>query len=55
MSSNEYKHNKDTIQLTIDFDDDNICAACNNEVKWDGTINWEDRKELQNYAKNLRT
>ena len=48
-STNEYKHDQDTTQITIDFDVDNVCAACkSNDVKWDGTINWDDReKELK--------
>ncbi len=47
-STNEFKHDKDTVQLTIDFGNDGICSACKaNEIKWNGTINWSDReKEL---------
>ena len=57
-STNEYKHDQDTTQITIDFDDDNVCAVCkSNDVKWDGTINWDDRekelKELSLKFKNL--
>ena len=57
-STNEYKHDQDTTQITIDFDVDNVCAACkSNDVKWDGTINWDDRekelKELSLKFKNL--
>ena len=58
-STNEYRHDSETIQLTIDFDDDNICAACKaNEIKWDGTVNWEDREkelvELCERFKNIK-
>ena len=54
-STNEYRHDSETIQLTIDFDDDNICAACKaNDIKWDGTVNWEDReKELGKMGRGL--
>ena len=47
-STNEFKHNKTTTQLSIDFDDDRICAACKtNEMKWGGKIDWKEReKEL---------
>tara|TARA_Y100001970_G_scaffold11495_1_gene13292 strand:- start:26 stop:1264 length:1239 start_codon:yes stop_codon:yes gene_type:complete len=48
LPTNEYFHTKSIIQETIRFDNDNICAACNyNKLKWNQTINWEDReKEL---------
>ena len=53
-STNEYKHNKDTIQLTIDFDDDNILATCKaNEVKWDGTINGGQRKRINRIMQKI--
>ena len=45
-TTNEYFHNSNTIQKPIEFDDKNICAACNfNKLKWDGTINWHEREE----------
>ncbi len=48
LGTNEYFHTKDTIQKTIEFDEDGICAACNfNKLKWDNTIDWKEReKEL---------
>ena len=47
-STNEYFHTNDIIQDTVDFDENNICAACNfNKLKWNKVINWEEReKEL---------
>jgi N-acetyl sugar amidotransferase len=52
-STNEYKHTKNTKQITIDFDSDNVCYACKtNKKKWDGTIDWEGReKELVELCK----
>ena len=45
-STNEYKHDKNTIQITIEFDSNNICYACkSNKKKWDGQINWKDREK----------
>lgn len=55
---NEYFHVSETIQSTVEFDDNGVCAACNfNKKKWDQTINWSDReKELielcDKYRKN---
>ena len=47
-STNEYKHDKNTTQIPIEFDSNNICYACtSNAKKWNGQINWKDReKEL---------
>lgn len=47
-STNEYFHTNDIIQDTVDFDENNICAACNfNKLKWNNVIDWEEReKEL---------
>ncbi|MDA7547341.1 N-acetyl sugar amidotransferase, partial [Candidatus Pelagibacter sp.] len=45
-STNEYKHDSKTKQITIDFGEDGICAACkSNDFKWDGTIDWKQREE----------
>jgi N-acetyl sugar amidotransferase len=45
-STNEYKHDSSTKQITIDFGENGICAACkSNDVKWDGTIDWKKREE----------
>lgn len=48
MSSNEYSHNKDSLKITMPFDERGICHACNfNFLKESGEINWEEReKEL---------
>tara|TARA_Y100001970_G_C14254243_1_gene873994 strand:- start:3862 stop:5103 length:1242 start_codon:yes stop_codon:yes gene_type:complete len=47
-SINEYFHTRDTVQKTVEFDENNICSACKfNKAKWDDTINWKEReKEL---------
>ena len=47
-STNEYMHNEKTIQMAIEFDENNICIACRtNEDKWSGKIDWSVReKEL---------
>jgi len=49
-STNEYKHDKDTLQIPISFDENDVCYACKIvEKKWDGSIDWEEReKELKN-------
>ena len=46
---NEYFHTKDTVQTTVEFDDNGVCAGCNFVKKeFDGTIDWKEReKELQ--------
>ncbi len=48
LPTNEFFHTKNIIHKTIKFDKNNICDACNyNKLKWNKTINWEDReKEL---------
>ena len=47
-STNEYKHDKDTLQIPISFDKNDVCHACKNvEKKWNASIDWEVReKEL---------
>ena len=47
-STNEYRHDKDTLQIPISFDKNDVCHACKTvEKKWDGSIDWEEReKEL---------
>ena len=47
-STNEYKHDKDTLQIPISFDKNNVCYACKNvEKKFDASIDWKEReKEL---------
>jgi len=47
-STNEYKHDKNTLQIPISFDKNDVCHACKTvEKKWDGSIDWKEReKEL---------
>ena len=47
-SINEYFHKADSVQTTVEFDEDGICAACHFVKKeLDDTINWKEReKEL---------
>ena len=47
-SINEYQHDKNTHQIPINFDKNNVCYACRViEEKWAGTVDWKEReKEL---------
>ena len=47
-TTNEYKHDENTVQIPIEFDENNVCYACNiNFKKWNGNIDWKEReKEL---------
>ena len=51
-SINEYQHDKNTFQIPIDFDNNNICHACRIvEKKWNGSIDWKEReKELKDFC-----
>ena len=43
-SINEYFH-KDSPHVTVEFDENGICAACKFvEKEFDNTINWEERE-----------
>jgi N-acetyl sugar amidotransferase len=55
-SVNEYFHVKDTNQVTVQFDKEGICAACNYVSKeFDETIDWVEReKELQEICDKYR-
>lgn len=45
-TTNEYFHTKKTVQTTVKFDENNICAACNfNKLKWNETIDWKKREQ----------
>ena len=46
--TNEHFHTSKTVQNTIEFDDNGVCAACNfNKLKWNDKIDWKEReKEL---------
>ena len=59
-STNEYKHDKNTAQIPIEFDNNNVCYACRaNEEKWDGKIDWKEReqelKDLCDRYKNVKS
>ena len=47
MSANEYSHgNKSKNVENIEFDNDGVCYACRfNEMKDDGTIDWQEREK----------
>tara|TARA_B100000767_G_C19701001_1_gene508405 strand:- start:65 stop:1297 length:1233 start_codon:yes stop_codon:yes gene_type:complete len=55
-STNEHFHTKDTIQDTIKFDENGVCAACNfNKTKWSDKIDWVSReKELTELCNKYR-
>ena len=43
--TNEHFHTSDTVQNTVEFDNNGICAACNfNKLKWNDTIDWKERE-----------
>lgn len=45
MSSNEYKHGKDSTKSTMSFDEEGVCHACRfNQMKGDGQIDWAERE-----------
>ena len=45
MSSNEYKHSKDSQKTPISFDANGVCHACNfNQLKASGEIDWRERE-----------
>ena len=56
MSSNEYKHTKDSKKSTIGFDSAGVCNACRfHELKKNGVIDWEEReKELVELCNKYR-
>ena len=46
-STNEYLHDKNTKQITIEFNEDDICYACRSvEEKWNGKIDWGESQTL---------
>ena len=55
-TTNEYKHDKNTKQIPIEFDENNVCHACKvNEKKWNGEVNWKEReKELIELSKRYK-
>ena len=55
-STNEYKHDKNTKQIPISFDENNVCYACKIvKKKWDGTIDWKEReRELKALCEKYR-
>lgn len=56
MSANEYKHNSNSMKVTMSFDEEGVCNACRfNELKENGIINWEEReKELRDICDKYR-
>jgi N-acetyl sugar amidotransferase len=45
MSANEYSHSSSSAKETMEFDSEGVCRACRfNELKHDGTIDWELRE-----------
>ena len=56
-TTNEYFHNIETVQTTIDFDEDGICRACNfNRLKWNNKIDWSSREiELRELCDQYRS
>ena len=56
MSSNEYKHNKNSTKVTLSFDANGICHACAfNMLKENGEIDWDEREfELLELCKQHR-
>ena len=55
-STNELLHNKDTIQIPIEFDTEGVCYACRSvEKKFNNTIDWKLReKELIDLSKKYK-
>ena len=52
-------NDKNTKQIPIEFDENNVCYACKTvEKKWDGKIDWKEREkeliELCNKYKNFK-
>ena len=53
-TTNEYFHINSTTQISVLFDKNNVCAACNfNKLKWNQTINWDDREKELMHSWNL--
>ena len=54
-SINEYFHKKDSPHVTVEFDENGICAACKFvEKEFDNTINWEERERIKkNFVINI--
>lgn len=45
MSSNEYAHSSGSRKVTMVFDDQGVCHACNfNDLKESGEIDWDERE-----------
>ena len=58
-TTNEYEHDKNTQQIPIEFNENDICYACViNEKKWNGKVDWQEREneliELSNKFKNFK-
>lgn len=55
-SVNEYFHTEKTVQKTVEFDENGVCAGCNFVKKeFDNSIDWVEReKELMELCNNYR-
>ena len=54
-STNEYLHNKNTIQKPLEFDEEEICHACKINKNKNKIINWKEREEqLKDIAKKYK-
>ena len=55
-STNEYKHDHNTIQIPIEFDSNNVWYACRvNEKKWNSKIDWKEReRELKYFCEKYK-
>jgi len=53
---NEYFHTSDSIQTTIEFNEQGLCAACTfNKLKWNDVIDWKSREsELKDLCDRYR-
>ena len=51
---NEYFHTKDTVQTTVEFDENAVCAGCKNVKKeFENTIAGKKKKNFKNYATSI--
>ncbi len=55
-STNELFHNKDTVQIPLEFDSEGVCHACRSvEKKFDNSIDWKLReKELLDLSQKYK-
>jgi N-acetyl sugar amidotransferase len=55
-TTNEYEHDKNTQQIPIEFNENDVCYGCVvNEKKWNGKVDWQEReKELIELSKKFK-